>query len=440
MRFLLLLLIVPVSTALAQEATRSEQQLDRAFQRYWDASSDEEARAASAHILALKPPFEEVHTRLRRGRSYAVNVPKGKLLRTHTINGVDHHYMLFIPENYDPTRPWPVRWDLHGGMGQPAWKAPDGSWSPGWAAVDQYYNTDITVVPAGWWDSMWWEANQVENFQAILAELKRTWNVDENKVYIFGNSDGAIGAWFHAFRAPDPWAYYMGFVGFPARLTNRALRADGQMHLSNLSGQRFYLRNGVHDRIIDIEVMRAYLNVIDKIDVDILYRESPHAGHDLRLTREEELEPFNHFRKARRDPLPDRLSWATERTDRYNRRLWLIIDELAPDTLVDEHNILPRIYGKNVPRTPAPESKPWGRVELQRTGNTVQATTVGVRRFRLLLSPESFDFTKPIRVIVDEQTVFAQRVTPDLKTLVKWALRDTDRHLLFGAELEIEVP
>ena len=437
-RFLLVLLL-STTPALAQEIPLSSQRLDRAFQAYWSAPNTDEARSAAQNIIAQEPPFADAYERLQRGKTYSLDVPKGKLFRTHTINGVDHHYMLFIPENYDPTRPWPVRWDLHGGMGQPEWKAPDGSWSPGWAALDQYHSSYITVIPAGWWDSMWWEASQIDNFRRIQDELKRTWNVDENKVYIFGNSDGAIGAWFHAFRFPDPWAYYIGYVGFPARLTNRALRADGQMHLSNLDHQHFYLHNGVHDRIIDIQVMRSYLDVIQKGDAQILYEESSDAGHDLRLTEEEQLKPFRHFRTTRRDPLPDRLSWATERTDRYNRRLWLVIDELAPEHAVDETNILPRIYGNNVPRTPPPPAQPWGRVALQRDGNTVYATTTGVQRFSLLLSPEIFDFAQPVRVVVDGQTLFDQTVTPSLRTLFKWAAHDNDRQMLFGAEVEIEV-
>ncbi len=416
-----------------------DEPLDLAFEAYWSAPTLEEARAASDRILELAPDFDDAYARLRKGRIYDADAPRGKLLRTHVIDGVDHHYMLFIPESYDASRTWPVRWDLHGGMGQPEWKELDGSWSPGWAAIERYENDYITVVPAGWWGSMWWEASQVESFQAILGELKRTWNVHENRVFMFGSSDGAIGEWFYAFRDPDPWAMYIGYVGFPARLTNRAMRADGQMHLSNLEGQRFYLRNGVKDRIVNIDVMRKYLDVIREVDVDIDYAEHADHGHDLELTREEQLEPFAHFRDFRRDPLPERLSWSTERTDRYNRRLWLVIDELDPDTDLDRSNILPRIHGRNVPRTPPPSAKPWGRVELVREGNIVRATTTGVLSFRLLLSPEEFDLTSPVRVIVNGRMVHIALQEPDLATLLEWSARDDDRRMLFAAELEIDV-
>ena len=82
---------------------------------------------------------------------------------------------------------------------------------------------------------------------------------------------------------------------------------------------------------------------------------------------------------------------------------------------------------------------PSGHVELVRNGNTVQATTTGVARFTLLLSPDQFDFSVPIRVVANGDTVFDGRLEPDVQTLMKWAARDNDRTMLYGAELEIEL-
>lgn len=429
-----------IQSIFSQEEIGKHDRLDTEFAKYWEAINAANAQEIVQRIIGLDPNFEGVYARLKRGRHYSSEVPRGKLIRTHEIRGVPHPYMIFIPEDYDASRAWPVRWDLHGGMGQSEWKTLDGSWSPGWAAIQRYESDLITVIPAGWWDSMWWEGSQVDNFQTIMEEVKRIWNIDENQVFVFGSSDGAIGAWFYAFRYADPWAYYIGYVGFPARLTNRSMRADGQMHLSNLFQQKFYLRNGVHDRIVNIDVMRKYLEVIRKVDVQINYAEHAEDGHDLTLTREEELEPFRHFLRVRRDPLPERVAWATERTDRYNRRFWLIIEELESDHSVDKSNILPRIYGKNVPRTRPPKARPWRRVELERIGNRIRATTIGVRSFRLLFSPNEFDFSQPIAIEVNSQVVFDAKVEPDLDTLFEWAIRDNDRQMLFAAELVVQVP
>ena len=86
---------------------------------------------------------------------------------------------------------------------------------------------------------------------------------------------------------------------------------------------------------------------------------------------------------------------------------------------------------------PVPRSS--GRVDLVRDGNTVRATTRGVAAFTLLLSPDVFDFTKPVTVVVDGRTAFEGLVKKDVATLMRWAARDNDRTMLFGAELPISV-
>lgn len=385
--------------------------------------------------------FDEVYAKLRKGPAYKADVPKGKIIRSHKINGIDHHYIIFVPLDYDPANRYPVQWDLHGGMGQPEWKKPDGSWS-GWGAVKEadFHQNYIVVAPAGWWDSMWWTASQVDNFKYIMEDVKKTWNIHENRVLFMGNSDGAVAAWFYAFRYPDPWVFYTGYVGFPARLTNNSMRADGQMHLSNLEGQRFLLHNGVKDRIVDIEVVRKYLEVFKKIDVEIEYTEHPDRGHDLNLTQEQAIKPYQMLNELRRDPLPEKLSWATERVDRYNRHFWVIIEELDPNNKIDKSNILPRIYGKNVPYEPPFDPKPWGQVRLERQNNKVIANTIGVKKFRLLLSPEEYDFSKPVQIIVNKKEVFNGKLEKSVDTLVKWNDIDKDREMLFAAEMEVVVP
>jgi hypothetical protein len=80
-----------------------------------------------------------------------------------------------------------------------------------------------------------------------------------------------------------------------------------------------------------------------------------------------------------------------------------------------------------------------GRVDLTRSGNVVQAATRGVTAFTLLLSPDQFDFAKPVKVVANGRTVFDGRVRKDVGTLAKWAAIDNDRTMLFGAEIKIDL-
>ena len=83
--------------------------------------------------------------------------------------------------------------------------------------------------------------------------------------------------------------------------------------------------------------------------------------------------------------------------------------------------------------------RPAGRVDLERQGNLVTATTRGVGAFTLLLSPDAFDFTQAVTVTVNGRRAFEGRVTKSLETLMKWAGSDNDRTMLFGAEVHVNV-
>jgi membrane-associated protease RseP (regulator of RpoE activity) len=80
-----------------------------------------------------------------------------------------------------------------------------------------------------------------------------------------------------------------------------------------------------------------------------------------------------------------------------------------------------------------------GRVDLTRAGNTITATTRGVTAFTLLLSPDQFDFAKPVKVVANGRTVFDGKVEKNLRTLLKYAASDNDRTMLFGAEVHIDL-
>ena len=124
------------------------------------------------------------------------------------------------------------------------------------------------------------------------------------------------------------------------------------------------------------------------------------------------------------------LSWETERTDRYNRVHWLVIESLghaASDTeFADAGYFRHRV--------------PSGRVDIERAGNAFTATTRGVKQFRLLLSPEVVDFNQPVTVAVNGRPAFGGMVTRDVRTLLTWAARDNDRTMLYGAEVLVNVP
>ena len=135
---------------------------------------------------AVDTSFDEAYERLRLGPEHSASVPTGRIELTRTNrDGQLHLYVMIVPENYDASRPYPVAFYLHGGVGRPD-PGPGGGW---WRNYDNVVGHDrIAVLPASWNESLWWQASQVENLRSILSDLNRTYNVDENRVYLFGST------------------------------------------------------------------------------------------------------------------------------------------------------------------------------------------------------------------------------------------------------------
>ena len=314
--------------------------LDGAIADFWEARTDDEVSAASADILATNATIEEVWPRLRAGWTYDRSAPTGRLLLSRTNrDGLEHEYVVLIPDNHDPANRYPVRVYLHGGVSRP--KRENGEFWRNEARITR--NDAVVVIPSGWSESLWWQDSQIENLSGILHDLKRTYNLDENKVFLLGISDGATGAYYQGFKATTPWAAFLPLNGHPVVLANPATDSDGDIHVTNLRNKPLFVINGDEDPLYPTSSVRPFLSLFDAAGVLIDFRAQPNAGHDTSWWEEEAPAMDAFMAEWSRRPLPPRLSWETETTDRYNRAHWLVIDELGAvegEPSLESHNTI----------------------------------------------------------------------------------------------------
>ena len=361
-------------------------------------------------------------------------------MKNQTEDGIEHFFSVNVPADYVPTRRYQVRFQLHGGIRGRTDNQPRGNGEIGaLAGVDQIY-----VLPYAWDKAAWWSDDQVLNLNAILDTVKRTYNVDENRVVLSGTSDGGTGTYYIAMRDTTPFASFLPLNGFLMVLANEMFD-DGRIFANNLRNKPMFVVNGGRDPLYPTSLVEPYTNHLVKVGVKIDYHPQPRAEHNTKWWPE--VEPlFEEFVASHpRDPDPDKLTW--EAADlKHNRAHWLVIDEFgaAPgeaSELPDANTVEPSETAivNDTDGILFNRLKKAGRVDLIRTGNTVRATTKGVTAFTLLLSPDRFDFNQPIRVIANGREVFNARVTRNVATLLKWAAQDNDRTMLYGAELQIKL-
>jgi predicted esterase len=375
--------------------------------QFFAAEDPRAAGRAAERLLTARIGFDALWRSLKSGRRYDA-ARAGTHQYRFALEGVIFENEIEIPAEYDPARRWPVRVQLHGGVNRPVDAPRRGRQNSLRGETPQIY-----VYPRAWRDAQWWQANQVANILRVLDRLKRQYNVDESLVYITGFSDGGTGAYFFGMREPTLFSAIVPLHGHIGVLENPRVGADGRMFPGNLANRPLFITNGGLDPLYPVARTSPYIERLRREGVALTFRPLMDVGHDMSWWPSERATIERFVAEHPREPHPARLSWETERTDRYNRVVWLVVEKI---------------------------DGPSGRVELVRRDNSIEATTSGVRTLRLLLSPDALDFSRPVTVRVNGRAAFNGMVAKDPAVLLKWAARDNDRTRLYAAELTIEVP
>ena len=154
-------------------------------------------------------------TALHQGRSYPADTKKGWEVHTHT--GTDakaRPYHVYVCKGYDPARKHPAIVSLHGGVGRPN-LLPENMVNQIRAELEEDADKYgwIIIVPLGQRGAGWFDAVGGANIVAQLAAVKRRCNIDEDRVFLGGFSDGGSGALVMGLFDPMPWAGYFALSG-----------------------------------------------------------------------------------------------------------------------------------------------------------------------------------------------------------------------------------
>jgi len=425
---------VACSVVVSAQSTPS---IDAAFQKFWDTRSPADAAKQVDAIVKTGVTFEDALRRLKQGRAYGPQKTGVVILTNRTEDKVEHYYAVNVPAGYDPAKRYQVRFQLHGGVMGRSTNQPRNDGSIGTLAgpAEQFY-----VLPYGWTDAPWWSDDQVLNFAAIVDSLKRTYNIDENRVAVAGVSDGATGAYYIAMRDTTPYASFLPLNGFIMVLANPDTGITAQLNPNNLRDKPWYAINGGRDRLYPIVAVEPYILHLKKSGVNIEYHPQPNGEHNTAWWPEMK-ESFERFVADHpRNPSPARLTWETSDLA-HNRAHWLVIDKLGTTSsdvknLPDANDYSPLDL---ISTTLFEHRQRSGRVDLVRSGNNVDAVSRGVTEFTLLVSPDAFDLSQPMKVTANGKTAFEGKVQPSVATLMKWAARDNDRTMLYAAEISVKL-
>ena len=193
-----------------------------------------------------------------------------------------------------------------------------------WPATNRF-----TCCPIAWAEAPWWSGEQVESLRAILDRVRRTYNVDENRVALSGVSDGGTGAYYVAMRDTTPYSSFLPLNGFIVVLANPSMDLREGLFPNNLRNKPLFVVNGGQDPLYPAARVEPYVRHFQQGGVETEYLPQPNAAHNTAWWPEVKG-AFEAFVRTRpRRPLPDTLTWETDETAPGSRAHWLVIDRLA---------------------------------------------------------------------------------------------------------------
>ena len=315
--FILMSLLAP-GRGLAEEP-------DPRFKAFFEAADPAARQAAIAAIRAAAPDPMDVERAVHQGRSYPADTKKGWQVFTHTgTDGKARPYHVYVPRGYDPARKHPAIVSLHGGVSRHNLLPED--------VVNQIHadfekDADkygrIIIFPLGQRGATWFDRVGMTNLLAQLAAVKRRYNIDEDRVFLGGFSDGGSGALVMGLYDPTPWA---GFYALSGSIVVAGMAPDDAFP-ANLSNRPVHAANGGVDPLYPSVLQKMLIDQLKEQGARITWTDYPASGHDDSYMEQEDPKVNQFLLKTERDPAPKHLVWETA-SPKVGRCDWVRIDEV----------------------------------------------------------------------------------------------------------------
>ena len=257
------------------------------------------------------------------------DVKKGKITFSNTItsydaitDSVELGSILYVPETYDFTKPTPLIVYLHGGISlqEPRnvdeWDITKNDFYPylekkGWCGF----------FPTGKIDFTWWDDFGMNNLFLQINSLRSKYNIDSDRIFLAGVSDGGSGCYSFAALLPNQFASFYPIIGSVGVHSSSRQEAFAPRNLSN----RFiYAINNDNDNLYPSKAMSEINKILFANEANILYKEMVGYSHEFPYGSTEIPQIIDLMEKNPRNPYRSKIYWEAYHP-KYGRCDWINI-------------------------------------------------------------------------------------------------------------------
>lgn len=323
------------------------------------------------------------------------------------VSGRIQPYFVHLPVDYDPFEIYPLIVYFGGGDGRAD------------QALTQVYQEllksdgfagTILFVPQA--EGMWWEEASEKGFQEMLRRVLKNYNVDTNRMYAAGTSNGAMATFFYGTRLPDRFAAIFSNMGYPVVKNTPPETEKDREVLRNLRHTPVYLVHGDSDTMVfPVGSQRAYRQ-LRKLKYDVRYEELIGRNHDIKLSELKEA-IVRHFKEKVRNPMPKQIEYVIN-DEELNWTYWVRVDKI-----------------KSLPA--------YVSAEMDESKGEIRIRTRDVESLTLFFDGLGLDYSREIKVFVNNRLVFQGNPQPSAVALLELVRERLDPALAYPTSIRIGV-
>jgi len=259
-----------------------------------------------------------------------------------SVDETDQPYAVYVPNNYDETREYPLVIFLHGAMSNHrlGLRRAFGLGNiqgtdfivPGHVPVEndleatRYWpemkDVDYIVAAPLARGTAGYQGVPEQDVYEMLADVKSRFNIDDDRIYLTGLSMGGGGTTWLGLTRPDTWAAIAPDCPAPPAGADELYGNASNLPVHLFIGDKDFLYATAQEWKARYEATCPVFN----------YVEYPGIGHNSWEYAYKDGFIFEWFSQFRRDLFPEKVKFST-RWFKYNKAYWVRLDDLVPGVL-----------------------------------------------------------------------------------------------------------
>ncbi|MCS4301864.1 hypothetical protein [Chryseobacterium sp. BIGb0232] len=334
-------------------------------------------------------------------------------------------FIIHLPQNYNPQKKYSLLFFLHGAVrNNELIDYQKADWNlGGWNRYyTKYAEPDdvILVFPRASKQYNWMLSDHgFFMIPGMLKQIKKSINIDDNKVFISGHSNGATGSFSYLMKQPTQFSGFYGFNTYPKVFT-------GGTFVENIKNRSFINFSTDNDYYYPPNANDDFTKLMNGISAD--YKEYRYNGFPHWFPQFNESEPayqilFKDLKNRKRNPFPKEISWEFD-DNKYGNIDW--ISDIKLDTLnrtIRQHKELnftinkwlayddkDSLIAKQVDKKAFDFPRKSGKIKAVYDHNVFRIETSDIKSFSVNISPEAVDLKEKVKVYVNGKLYFSEKV------------------------------